>query len=112
MKLLDSIQRNSVNTTFPPPAPTAWASRSKPGSIRATPTYSNAGLLYDQTIDIYSGGDSLSLLYAFTYDDILRPERTSLTFGAAPERLISRLTYNAKDLVNTKLSNFYFEMKD
>jgi hypothetical protein len=72
------------------------------GSIKTTPTYTDAGLPLDQTIEITSGANTITLRYDFEYDDILRPERTFLTFGAAPERLISRLTYNAQDLVKTK----------
>ncbi len=55
-----------------------------------------------QTIQIVSGGQSISAVYDFEYDDILRPEKTFLTVGGKGPEPISRLEYNSKDLVKTK----------
>ncbi|MBK7337004.1 MAG: hypothetical protein IPJ00_12915 [Saprospirales bacterium] len=72
------------------------------GKIRTTPQYTDAGPIMGQTIQIVSGGQSLSVVYDFEYDDILRPEQTLLTVGGKGPEPISRLEYNSKDLVKTK----------
>jgi YD repeat-containing protein len=71
------------------------------GKVSTTPTYTDAGLITKQILGI-DGPESVSLQYDFSFDEILRPEETSLKVGSEAAKVISSLEYTPYDQVKTK----------
>jgi hypothetical protein len=70
------------------------------GEINIEPTYSDAGLVLEQSVTI-AGPQTIAAQYEFLFDDILRPTQTRLNINQKQETL-SSLWYNDQDQVKIK----------